>query len=110
MKLGPHDWPELPELAFVRGRAATELDVDAGHAAFVLQAQGGHTPTPLRIQIPQYAYHRDGDTGVRTPGIIIQAEQSAGTRIVGMRKLDDGALMAGLVEEFEFLGTRRPTW
>lgn len=110
MKLGPHDWPDLPEQEFVRGRPATESDVDAGHAAFVLQPQGKQMPTALRIQIPQYAYHRDGETGVRTPGIIIQAEQAAGTRIVGMRKLEGGALMAGLVEEFEFLGTRRPTW
>jgi hypothetical protein len=110
VKLGPHEWPDLPEQAFVRGRAATESDVNAGHAAFVLQPQGGQRPQPLNIPIPQYAYHRDGGTGVRTPGIVIQAEQAAGTRIVGMRKLEGGDLMAGLVEEFEFLGTRRPIW
>lgn len=110
MTLGPHAWPDLPERAFVRGRPATESDVNAGHAAFVLQPQGSDVPRALRIAIPQYAYHRDAETGVRTPGIVIQAEQAAGTRIVGMRKLDGGELMAGLVEEFEFLGTNRPTW
>jgi hypothetical protein len=110
MRLGHHAWPDLPERAFVRGRPATESDVSAGRAAFVLQPQDGQMPTALRIEIPQYAYHRDGATGVRTPGIVIQAEQAAGTRVVGMRTLEGDELMAGLVEEFEFLGTSRPTW
>ncbi len=93
-------WPPLPKTGFIAGRAATEADVQAGNAAF---AAGGQ---PVRIPVPQYAFHVD-DKGSRTPGIIIQAEEAGGVRMLGMRELK-GEVIVGLYQEFELLGTAPP--
>lgn len=100
-------WPELPKEGFITGRAATRDDIDNGHAVFVLEAAGKIIGQPLDITIPQYAYHVDKKTGERTPGIIIQAEQARGNKIVGMRTFN-GTEIAGLLREYELLGTARP--
>ena len=100
-------WPELPKKGFVSGRPATPDDIDTGNAVFVLEAAGKVIGKPLDITIPQYAYHVDKKTGKRTPGIIIQAEQAQGNKIVGMRTLS-GTEIAGLLREYELLGTEQP--
>jgi hypothetical protein len=103
-----HEWGELPTRGFVRGRLATAADVEAGAAAFVVQPAAGQAPRPMPLQIPQYAYYRDPDTGTRVPGILIQAECAGEVRIASMRACDDGRLLAGLLDEFELLGATRP--
>src|SRR5215831_283757 len=43
-------WPELPTSGFVAGRQATEEDVKAGNAVFVLRSGGRLVGTPLKLQ------------------------------------------------------------
>jgi hypothetical protein len=100
-------WPELPKEGFICGRPATNDDIDKGNAVFVLEASGKVIGQPLDITIPQYAYHVDKKTGKRTPGIIIQAEQAQGNKIIGMRTFH-GTEMAGLLGEYELLGVEKP--
>lgn len=101
-------WPDLPTEGFLAGRPATREDVAAGRAAFVLQAEGVSRSRALPVTIPQYAYHVDPETGKRTPGIVIQAEEAGGQQLVALRTLD-GENLVGLFQEIEFLGTDRPT-
>ncbi len=100
-------WPALPKEGFISSRPATRDDIATGNAVFVLEAAGKIIGEPIDITIPQYAYHVDKKTGERTPGIIIQAEEARGNKIVGMRKFD-GTEIAGLLREYELLGTKRP--
>ena len=98
-------WPELSEVEFVSGRAATEADTEAGRAAFVIKIGGKVSGEPLDIAVPQYAYHLDGD--IRTPVVIIQAEQGSGVSALGFLNIETQEIGAGLVTEFELLGTDR---
>src|SRR5262249_60338051 len=74
------DWPPLPKQGFISGRIATPADVAAGNAVFSAAVSGGAVgkSTPLRIQIPQYAYYKEG--GTKNPAIVLQAER------LGLRK------------------------
>src|SRR5258708_37652040 len=69
------EWPALPKQGFISGRVATPADVAAGNAVFSAAVGGGGVgkSTPLRIQIPQYAYYKEG--GTKIPGIVLQAER-----------------------------------
>ena len=49
-------WPALPTTGFVSSRTATDKDVAAGNAVFVLKAYGVYFGKALDIVIPQYAY------------------------------------------------------
>jgi hypothetical protein len=59
------------------------------------------------VTVPQYAFHLS-EPGKRTPGIIIQAEEGQGIRMLGFKLLSDGTLLAALEREFELLGTSLP--
>ena len=98
-------WPPLPTTGVVVGRAATKADVDADRAVFVAADGGRVIGRPLDIAIPQYAYRIDG--GKRTPVVVIQAEEAKGQRLIGARTLQ-GEYVAGLITDFELLGTRAP--
>ena len=74
----------------------------------MLQDTGQTIGEPIAITIPQYAFHRDEQTGTRQPCVVIQAEQARGQRLIGAASLSDGSLMAGLFHEFELLGTTPP--
>ncbi len=100
-------WPPLPTDGFVSGRAATNEDVKAGRAAFSLQSAGRVIGQPLPITVPQYAFHVS-QSGVRTPGIIIQAEVGLGIPMLGIRTLADGTVLGALQWEFVLLGTSVP--
>lgn len=95
-------WPELPSVGFISGRAATQKDLEAGNAVFVSQVGEVVIGTPLKIEIPQYAYHLEN--GKKTPVIIVQAEVAKNNTIIGARNLNGGELV-GLLNEFELLGT-----
>jgi len=60
------DWPPLPKQGFISGRVATPADVAAGNAVFSAAVGGGDVgkSAPLRIQIPQYAYYKEGATKI----------------------------------------------
>ncbi len=79
------------------GRAATDLDVRAGHAVF---AVGGE---PVEIDLPACAIVREEQVGEPTPVIVIQAERlEDDTVAVGFRFLDGGCGIATL-DDVEFL-------
>jgi hypothetical protein len=101
-------WPELTEFQSFRNKRATEEDVNAGRAVFVLQGHDGPVGTPIDMELPQYAYHIDQDRGTKTPGILIQAEEMNGQQIAGFFSLSDRSHMAATLGEFQLLGTRRP--
>src|SRR5262245_49491850 len=108
------DWPPLPKQGFISGRVATPADVAAGNAVFSTAVGGGAVgkSTPIRIEIPQYAYYREG--GTKIPVIVLQAEQvdiqganAARIHSVGAVKLD-GQKFVGLLTSFELLGRNAP--
>ena len=68
-------WRDTPS---VRGRAATELDVAGGRAAF---AVGGE---PIDMELPACGIVREEGVGEPTPVIVIQVE-----------RLEDGTIAAG---------------
>jgi hypothetical protein len=110
------DWPPLPKQGFISGRVATPADVAAGNAVFSAAVAGGAAgkSTPLRIQIPQYAYYKEG--GTKIPVIVLQAErvdiQKEGGEVVQMTSVGalkpDGRKVIGLLTSFELLGQVRP--
>jgi hypothetical protein len=108
------EWPPLPKQGFITGRAATPADVAAGNAVFATAVDGVVVgkPKPIPIEIPQYAYYREG--GTKTPVIVLQAEtvDIQGTNpgkmnSVGAVKLD-GKKFVGLFTSFELLGRNAP--
>ena len=102
-------WPPLKGIDSVSGRPATEADVQVGRAAFLLQAQDGvSSGTPLRILIPQYAFHVDEESNEKTAVIVIQAEELQGQQIVAAMDVESGHALVGLLREFEFLGAVAP--
>jgi hypothetical protein len=110
------DWPPLPKQGFISGRVATPADLAVGNAVFSGAVVGGAAgkSTPLRIQIPQYAYYKEG--GTKIPAIVLQAErvdiQKQGGEVVQMPLVGalkpDGRKVVGLLTNFELLGTVHP--
>jgi hypothetical protein len=102
-------WPDLPKNCFVSGRSATSVDVDAGCAAFLINVQGKAAGTPIKVDIPQYAFHIDEASGKETPVIIIQAEENGEVKAVGYKELGTDQLGAALLREVRLLGTKKPS-
>lgn len=101
-------WPQLPIDAFVSGRTAIEEDVNAGRAVFVLRSNDMPIGEPIDIEIPQYAYQLDQESGQRIACILIQAEAAGNQLLAGVRYLD-GQIGAAFLSEFELLGKITPT-
>ena len=112
------DWPPLPKQGFISGRVATPGDVGAGNAVFSGAVVGGAVgkSSPLRIQIPQYAYYKEGGTKIKVPVIVLQAERvdikKQGGEVVQMMLVGavkrDGQKVIGLLTNFEMLGPVGP--
>jgi hypothetical protein len=100
-------WPKLETVPFVSGRAATEADVNAGRAAFLLKL-GDSSGRPLKISLPQYAVHVDASKNARTPCILIQAEEINGQKAGGCRIVGKDSFLVGLMNEFELYGSVAP--
>jgi hypothetical protein len=67
------DRPPLPKEGFISGRVATPAEAATGKAVFSAMVNGAPAKsTPIRIQIPQYAYYTEG--AERTRVIVLQAE------------------------------------
>ena len=97
MSDGPIDIKHWRDTPAVSGRAANDLDVNAGRAVF---AVGG---APVDIDLPTPAIIAEEEIGEPTPVIVIQAERlEDGTIAVGYRFLDGGTGVAEL-DEVEFL-------
>ena len=102
----PVNWPPLPTKGFVSGRTATDEDVTAGNAVFVLKAYGTYFGKPMDITIPQYAYlTKAGEKPV--PVIVVQAEIGKGMKLFGVRGLD-GDKSTARDYELKLLGTKPP--
>lgn len=101
-------WPDLSGIPHVAGRPATADDIRSSRAVFLLGAPDADRSlgVPLDIAIPQYAYHQQGSG--RTPCIVIQGESDGDKRVVGCLVLPDRTLLAGLLGEFELLGSTKP--
>jgi hypothetical protein len=102
------NWPDLSEINYVSQRPATEDDVNNGSAVFLLQSEGVNIGTPMKLDIPQYAIHTDGETGEKSNVIIIQAEESNGQQVIGALIFESKGFMAGMANEFKLLGKRKP--
>lgn len=100
-------WPDLPKNCFVSARPATAVDVKKGCAAFMIGQTGVSAGTPLRIEIPQYAWHVDQKSGAKTPVILLQAEESSGIKAVGYKELDSPSLGVALLSEMILLGSKK---
>ncbi len=71
------NWPDLSEIAHVKGRTATEEDINEGRAAFRLPSEGGEIRGyPLDLEIPKYALR-----GKRRLGINFFSQTADGTRL-----------------------------
>ena len=94
----------------MRDRPATEVDIKAGRAAFMLQSEDGQlNGKPLDIEIPQYAIHVDEESGLETPGVIIQAEEAAHSpKTIGFLTIGSREYQVGILHEFWLLGTNKP--
>ncbi len=102
----PVNWPPLPTTGFISGRPATDQDVTAGNAVFVLKAYGSYFGKPMDVTIPQYAYFtKYGEKPV--PVIVIQAEFGKGIKLFGVRGLD-GDKSTARDYELKLLGTKPP--
>ena len=100
-------WPDLPK-DLLGNRAGTPDDVTAGRAVFVLRDEDEKLiGVPLPLDLPQDAYFVDVESGEKTPGIVIQAEEANGQQIMGMVGFD-GVPVAGMVTDFELLGSVPP--
>lgn len=101
-------WPPLDEYKFVSGRPATAADFRAGSAAFLLESKEVSAGSPLQIDLPQYAYHIDVETGTKTAVVIIQAEKLDEKTYIGAEIISTGQQLLGFIAEFEFLGNEVP--
>jgi hypothetical protein len=100
------NWPALPTTGFIAGRPATDKDVAAGNAVFVLRAYGIAFGKPLDVAIPQYAYlTKRGEPPV--PVIVVQAEEGRGIKLFGVRRLD-GKMASAKESELRLLGAQAP--
>jgi hypothetical protein len=97
------DWPPLPSKGFIAGRAAQQDDLGKGDAVFVSMVNNVVVGKPIAISIPQYARLRE----TREKVILVQAEETKGIGIFGIRGLD-GKEAVVTEPEVELLGTERP--
>ncbi|TLU61638.1 hypothetical protein FE810_14100 [Thalassotalea litorea] len=101
------EWPPLGDYKYTSGRQATEDDINAGAAAFMLQVDGKNIGRPIDILIPQYAVHIDQETGERTNVIIIQAEENDNFQVIGAIDIKTDRFIVALKYEFDFLGINK---
>lgn len=103
-------WPNIKDIDVVLGRAASEEDVAAGLAVFVLKSDDGTIiGQPVNMVLPQYAYHINTETNERTPCVIVQAEEVNGQQFCGCVSVINGSLLVGLIGEFELHGRNIPS-
>jgi len=101
-------WPDLKDIKYITGRAATENDITNGSAVFLLQSDGEPIGKPIDINLPQYALHTDAETNIVTKVIIIQAEEDGEREVLGAIIIKSNEYIVGLFNEFKLLGSEMP--
>lgn len=90
------EWRSTPA---IRGRSATEADIEAGVAVFCIPSGS----KPHAVSLPVCAMDRDAESGSATPVVVIQAEQGDdGDVFLGARPLVGGNMVCTL-SEVEFV-------
>ncbi|RDV23885.1 hypothetical protein DXV75_16890 [Alteromonas aestuariivivens] len=98
-------WPDLSTIGYISGRAAVEEDINKGIAVFVLRSGQDIIGKPLKISLPQYAIHKDPESGQDTRVVIIQAEEANEQKVLGAYDFSQKSFMVGLLNEFTLLGS-----
>lgn len=91
------NWMNVP---FVKGRLATEEDVEEGRAIFKREGKGHY---PIDMEIPSLAYLTDVRTQKKNMVVIIQAEMTDGTKFIGFRALNGGGHGICQLEDLELI-------
>jgi len=97
------EWPPLPASGFISGRAAQQDDIAKGNAVFVAIVNNVRVGKPLAVAIPQYGRLRT----THEPVIVVQAEDTNGMKVYGVRGLDGHAQIV-MASDVELLGRRKP--
>jgi hypothetical protein len=93
------DWPPFQPGDRLLDRPATEEDIAAGRAAFVLRDNAGRlVGTPARMGMPRLGFYADGDE--RKVGVAVQVEAAGERIVVGVRHAD-GSFSICSAKEFE---------
>jgi hypothetical protein len=79
-------WQNTPH---IKGRIATDEDVQEGIAVFRINGKGLEH-VPVDINLPALAYHSNDETDERTPVIVVQSERVGDQEVAGIRYLDGG--------------------
>ncbi len=92
--------------SYIKGVPATNADVTSDKAVF---STNGKSTALNDVLIPQYAYHNE-QNGSKTLCIVIQAEHGDNNLdILGAVIAESGEKLAGLKNEFDFIGTKLPS-
>lgn len=93
------DWPPFKPGDRLLDRPATEEDIAAGRAAFVLRDNAGRlVGTPVRMGMPRLGFYADGED--RRLGVAVQVEAAGERVVVGVRH-DGGTFSICSAKEFE---------
>lgn len=98
-------WPNLSNIGHIKGRVATEDDVNKGNAVFILESEGQSIGNPIDIELPQYGFMIDEDTKEKTACVIIQAEWADDKKYLGAYDFKTEQFMMGFHSDFVLLGT-----
>jgi hypothetical protein len=96
-------WPPLPTDPLMRGRAATDADVSAGRAVFVMTEVTGNPGRAVDIVLPQYAWSDE------TPVAVIQAETDGETTLFGIFDFESLTLDFAEDRNVKLLGVNPPS-
>ena len=93
------EWPPFPPDGGLPGRPATEDDLAAGRAAFVLRDDSGRlVGSPVKMGMPRLGFYTDGLE--RRLGVAVQVEATGGRCVVGVRH-EGGSFSVCSAEGFE---------
>ncbi len=80
-------WPPFPSAAEILHQPATEDDIAAGRAAFVIRDGTGQlVGSAVRMGMPRLGFHKQGRT--RRVGVAVQVEVANGQCVVGVKHVD----------------------
>ncbi len=100
IKLDSNNWRDIPHL---RGRVATQEDIESGIAIFRIDMKGIEGEhCPIDLDIPALAWLTDAETSGKKLVVITQAEWSNGNSVVAYIDFNN-EIGAGTLNEFEII-------